>query len=733
MMHGIYPLDFQEECSEYLKEYCLNSNNKHKTIIKAPTGSGKTLMLLNFIDKLNQDKNIGLVYVWLTPGNGELEEQSMAKMQKWLPNNTSKDLQIALNSDFEDKDVVFINWEKVTSKKNKALGETERKNLFERIMDAHSKGLRFICIVDEEHSHNTAKANSVIDAFTPLYEIRVSATAGKDSLYDRYEISDAEVIASGLITKAIYINEGLQKKQIGDENGYLLNLANNKRKEILNDYRLLEKVINPLVIVQFPNERPALIKSIEEKLEDLDITYDNGRLAIWMSDRKVNIDDITENDNPVQFLLIKQAVNTGWDCPRAKILVKLRENMNENFEIQTIGRIRRMPEAKHYDLETLDNAYLYTFDDKYKDAVIRGVGYAYELKPIFLKERFKSIKLTKQLRNRDIEILGDREILTNFEKYYTKKYKLTKDPKKNRVLMEAHGYHISDSINANVLHGKVSSIEKIKSDTSVLNIELLVNTHEHAMDLRHNIDSLKGLIGLNYDKTRMVLELLFRDSRDYRNKLLNLSTSEFYAFIINNIESFREDLKEGMKGGYFSQKLALVSPREEDFKLPIEDTFKYIPDKRAKEIENNTYKGYTDECLVDPIRSLPERLFERWCMQNADWYYKNGDTGQQYFSIVYVDGNGKQHLFYADYILSINNKMWIIETKGGESSKGQDKNIDISVINKFNAFKEYSSKYKLNWGFVRDKNEKLYFNNTIYTNSLDSDNWIPLDAIIDGD
>ena len=46
---------------------------------------------------------------------------------------------------------------------------------------------------------------------------------------------------------------------------------------------------------------------------------------------------------------MKQAISTGWDCPRAKILVKLREGMSEQFEIQTIGRIRRMPEAKHYE------------------------------------------------------------------------------------------------------------------------------------------------------------------------------------------------------------------------------------------------------------------------------------------------------------------------------------------------------------------------------------------------
>ena len=73
---------------------------------------------------------------------------------------------------------------------------------------------------------------------------------------------------------------------------------------------------------------------------------------------KINKEGIEAMNATPIFLLIKQAVATGWDCPRAKILVKLRENMGEDFTIQTIGRIRRMPEAIHYNDEVLDNCYL---------------------------------------------------------------------------------------------------------------------------------------------------------------------------------------------------------------------------------------------------------------------------------------------------------------------------------------------------------------------------------------
>ena len=71
-----------------------------------------------------------------------------------------------------------------------------------------------------------------------------------------------------------------------------------------------------------------------------------GQLAVWLSDRHENLEGIDSNRAaPSTAVIIKQAVATGWDCPRAQILVKLRDNMDETFEIQTIGRIRRMPEA----------------------------------------------------------------------------------------------------------------------------------------------------------------------------------------------------------------------------------------------------------------------------------------------------------------------------------------------------------------------------------------------------
>ena len=64
-------------------------------------------------------------------------------------------------------------------------------------------------------------------------------------------------------------------------------------------------------------------------------------------------------------------------------------------------------------------------------------------------------------------------------------------------------------------------------------------------------------------------------------------------------------------------------------------------------------------------RSTAEKKFEKFCEKCSavDWIYKNGDKGDEYLSIIYLDNGNRQKLFYPDYIVSVNGETWIIETK----------------------------------------------------------------------
>ena len=61
--------------------------------------------------------------------------------------------------------------------------------------------------------------------------------------------------------------------------------------------------------------------------------------------------------------------------------------------------------------------------------------------------------------------------------------------------------------------------------------------------------------------------------------------------------------------------------------------------------------------------------------------------------------------------------------------KGQLENIDEQIENKFYAFKDYAYRRKINWGFVRDNDTRLYINNTNYTKEMNNENWKRLEDL----
>lgn len=725
-----------------LKEFQINTvnklldatsiGNKKEVLVQAPTGSGKTIILLSYIEEYFQEHN-DYIFVWLTPGKGDLEEQSRSKMTKFIPTLSSKDIQEVLLQGFEPKDTAFINWETITKKGNTALKDTERKNLYERITEAHNNGYKFIAIIDEEHLNKTVKAESIIEYMNPEYVIRVSATTKTNKEAEYIEINELDVINEGLITRALYINEGVSNANIlTNEHEYLLDLALNKRKAIKEQYIKNNIQVNPLVIIQVPSKSDDLIQQIESILNDKGYSYERKNLAIWLSERKENVEDIENNESNQTVLIMKQAISTGWDCPRAKILVKLRDNMSEEFETQTIGRIRRMPQAHHYDNVLLDNCYLYTFDEKYEETVKQELGNnAKESKVVFLKNEFKNmIPLKKNTFDSSFDSFDERQTFNILRDYYIEKYKLSNNKNNNKTILEANGYNFKTTIENEIIQGKIVRIEEIQNANRIM-IESKVNTSKNGFELRHSINVISSKIGMRYDRTRIMLERMFLRGRIFNRKFVDLTIPEFYAFVINNEEILKHDFQEAVSQKARQQKLKFEEIKEIDWKAPEMDYIKY--DSKMKDpviYEKSIYIGYPS----NTIKSNSERMFEKYCenSNNIKWFYKNGESADIYFSLVYIDKVNKKWHFYPDFIVcDKNNELWIIETKGGENSSGSSKNIDIKVENKFEALKEYSKRYGIKWAFVRDydKNNELYYNNTEYIDEMENDSWNKLDEL----
>lgn len=724
--------EFQTQCVEFLIEKTVETTSKQVITVKAPTGAGKTIILIKYVDEFLKNTAGNTAFVWLCPGKGNLEEQSKARMEEVTPHIDTRNLMYSMMAGFEPGSVTFINWELVTKRGNTALKDSERSNLFEKIAEAHKDGTEFVVIIDEEHLNNTKKADDVINAFVAKNIIRVSATANKVPHQEYYEISEEDVIDAGLITKAIYVNEGVDdSKEIQDDYEYLLDLADEKRKAIAKAYEKEDVNVRPLVLIQFPMGQPETIKAVEEKLAGMGYTYDNGMVNIWMSDEKIVSDDLTDLDGSPSFLLMKQAISTGWDCPRAKILVKLREGGSEDFQIQTIGRIRRMPEGKHYGMNILDYCYIYTLDTQYKIGLLSSLDKAYQVRRLFLRDEAKGFTLTKEMRDLDFDGLGERETLEKVYDYFKKSYKLGSDKNINRENLEAGGYDFSHEIDSKILQGVFRTTESLAqgSTDNRIKVKTTVNTHTHGIYLLHSVDEIKKVTGMQSQKVKNILRRMFSKGKKKKYKLIELENSDFYAFVINNVKQLKIDFKKvtsQMGGTQLSLKL---EPKVTRFCIPEMEVYKFSEVKHRTLMRMNAYREYTNEFVTDKTRSLPERLFERYCENNdkVEWVYKNGDTGQQYLSIVYMDGISKQWLFYPDYIVHLKGGTdWIIETKGGESS-GHSKNIDMQIENKFIAFKQYAKKYNLHWGFVRDIDEELFINNTEYVEDMSDDSWKPLE------
>lgn len=704
-------------------------------ILKSPTGSGKTIILTHFMDEYIKG-HAKTVFVWLTPGKGNLEEQSKAKMDRYIHNAQTKSLADIMTGGFTENDACFINWEKLTKKGNNALKESERTNFIEWIGKALNMGINFKVIIDESHQNFTEKADAIVQVFKTDKIIRCSATPIIDKKAKFIEISEEEVIAEGLIKKMLVINENFpQSIETENQTEYLLDKALVKQRELHSLLLSKGNDINPLIVVQLPNNSDLLTEKVEKYFESQGITYEAGTLAVWLSNRHENLDNISDNNaNPIA-VIIKQAVATGWDCPRAHILVKLRDNMDETFEVQTIGRIRRMPEAKHYDSDVLDSCYLYTFDSKFTQGVKTSLGKtALEAKTLFLKNEHKSFTLIKEQRTMVTDLRNPRKALASISQYLKVKFSLTGDKKQNAIRLESSGFIFSDGIVRYTLSGNIIVFDQLseKDRLNAIEIKEPINTHMHGREYHNRVGRIGLEIGMEYAYMNTIIGKLFGNKYEYVGKVLSLTTRELYAFVINNMDNLRHVCREAMAVQLQQEVMTPNKVSEKVFTIPQSTLFTYdIQSKVQTESVKNVYQGYLFS--VEP-RSSSEKKFEKFCENCSvvDWLYKNGDKGDEYFSIVYRDNSGHQKLFYPDYIVLVKGKIWIIETKGGFDKLGTSEDIDIFSPKKFEVLKVYLAKHGLKGGFVRyDKNsEELCICTDNYNDDINSNSWKLLKDII---
>jgi len=705
-------------------------------VLKSPTGSGKTIMLTTFMhDYMKANTNI--VFVWLTPGKGELQEQSKAKMAIYCHGASTKNLADVMSSGFAAGDAVFINWQKLTMKGNVALKDSERTNFLEWIQKAFDAGIRFKVVIDESHENFTDKADEVISYFKTDKIIWASATPRDNPNAILVEVTEEDVIAEGLIKKMIQINPDFpqgKKFKDKDEVEFLLEQAFAKQQEVMSVFRKKNSSINPLIIVQMPNNSDAQLAEVEAWFDKKGINVVTGTLAVWLANRKDNLEDISVNTAKQKVVVIKQAIATGWDCPRAHILVKLRKNMDETFEIQTLGRIRRMPEACHYEDDVLDSCYLYTLDEKFTSEARQTLaGRALNAMKLFLKKEHHGFTLTTEQRTMVTDTRDPVLALLSVYAYFVKTYKLSDNEKTNKTRLATAGYDFSSDIVNKTVTGDAAVLDDVFKGSGLAQVSFstVLDTHRHGQYFRHALGEIGAGCGMPYNDVRGIASRLFAESPDSDKKFIKLSPKALYAFAINNMHKLKEDFRAAVSADLPST--GKVSPiSEKDFHFPHEWIMTYDASLNPqKEYAKNVYKGYL---ASGRPRSTGEVKFEKWCEKASvvDWFYRNGDKGDEFFSIVYQDNAGRQKLFYPDYILSVGGKVWVVEVKGNFNASGASENIDLYAEKKSLALKTYCDRHKLNGGFVcySEAEDEILITTKGFSESRADSRWLQLEDVV---
>ena len=114
---------------------------------------------------------------------------------------------------------------------------------------------------------------------------------------------------------------------------------------------------------------------------------------------------------PVRYIITKDALKEGWDCPFAYQLALLDNTTAQTAMTQLIGRVMRQPHARATNLTELDTCYIYCYNQevgKAVDNVKKGLesegltGLAEYVESTDAERENKSIQRRKKYREMDI-------------------------------------------------------------------------------------------------------------------------------------------------------------------------------------------------------------------------------------------------------------------------------------------------------------------------------------------
>ncbi len=718
----IYQENAIEELLEKAKKL-LGYSGEKKLVFKAPTGSGKTIMMAEFLKQLVDDREIrqNLTFIWTAPR--QLHIQSRAKLENYF--EESRALKCSYFEDLDDRKIgenetLFFNWESINRADNVYIRDNEQDfNLSKVLERTKEEGREIILIIDEAHHHATSEiSQGLIQMIGPKLTIDVSATpAIIDPDAEKVNVHLEEVKREGMIKKAVVLNEEfvnlLKRGKIesdlsGSSEELVIDAALKKQKGLLKAFQKEKAKINPLILIQLPDRigqledimKDRVIRILKDKYK---ISIENGKLAIWLSGEHINKEDVEKNDSEVEVLIFKQAIALGWDCPRAQILVLFRQWHSPIFSIQTVGRIMRMPEPikGHYENDILNYSYVYTnlSDIEIKEDIARDYITIYTSKR---RPDYKPINLLSCYSKRYREKTRLSPLFIELFLKETKSYGLKKKIDTKAKKLNIKVFNDWKAENIDLLAGKTIAGDKAIK-VSGFDLQRLFDffvrnsLREGSVSFYPEDRSVGRVKEAIYKFFETEFKMKRGEGEDETAQIV-LSDKNIQQFV-NVIDKTKEEYqKEVVK------REPEIIPLE-NWDMPESLTFgsDYKKEERKKSVMQPFYsdnRWKTEKVFIEFLEKS----------ENIEWWFKNGDRDKIFFAVSY--DNGEQKPFYVDFIVKIKDgRIGLFDTKTGITLRDAKPKID--GLYKYIRTQNKKGK-KLFGGIVTNTDQRNYRGRWIY-------------------
>ena len=358
------------------------------TLLQAPTGSGKTLILGRTLEAVRGQLDTKTVWFWFAPYAG-LVTQTRSALIAQCAGLRQRDVYADREaSAARDGDVYVQTWASVAViKKASRKVRTDKEaslSVDSMIAELRERGFRIGVVIDEAHlnfgSGAAATAEFFLNVLSPDFTILATATPN-DAKLEKFERDAGLKVASRVtVARDAVVKAGLNKiglmvgvLRFKEEDRALIDTevatltAGWSQHSFIKD-RLAEKGISvtPLMLVQVEDQLEGQedpVARVKERL--IEIGVPAKAIAVHTSGEPDPAFHTLAYDPEIEVLVFKLAVATGFDAPRAWTLVSVRPSRGRDFGLQIVGRIMRvhpLVRPLHGTEPLLDRGYVFLSD-----------------------------------------------------------------------------------------------------------------------------------------------------------------------------------------------------------------------------------------------------------------------------------------------------------------------------------------------------------------------------------